>query len=131
MRPSRRGVMVEEIADRWRASEKAYEYVSTLKAPVILAGDFNMPTQSSIYRHHWSAMCNAFSMAGLGLGYTEWPTIRSWQFGIRIDHIVTGCSWRPVRCWVGPDLGSDHRPLLANLSATPASEPTRPCCLLA
>ena len=37
-------------------------------------------------------------------------------FGVRIDHVLTGDGWRCRRCWVGPDVGSDHLPLLADLS---------------
>jgi endonuclease/exonuclease/phosphatase (EEP) superfamily protein YafD len=83
---------------------------------LILAGDFNMPTESAIYRTFWAAYANAFSDAGWGFGYTEWPGMRRLPFGIRIDHILAGPGWHPLRCWVGPNIGSDHLPLIAELA---------------
>ena len=35
---------------------------------------------------------------------------------------ATHAHWRIDRCWVGPDVGSDHRPVLADLTLT-AGEP--------
>jgi endonuclease/exonuclease/phosphatase (EEP) superfamily protein YafD len=79
---------------------------------LLLAGDFNLTVEHPLYRHEWSSYANAFSEAGLGLGQTKFTRL----FGIRIDHILCGTGWRPVDCWVGPDVGSDHRPVLADLS---------------
>jgi endonuclease/exonuclease/phosphatase (EEP) superfamily protein YafD len=109
--------MVDQIALRRRAAEEVSERIGGLSEAVVVAGDFNMPTDSAIYRACWSSLSNAFSKAGLGFGYTEWPTVAGWRFGIRIDHILTGPGWRPQRCWVGPDVGSDHLPLLADIIA--------------
>jgi vancomycin resistance protein VanJ len=92
-------------------------WIGGLSEGVVVAGDFNMPTDSAIYRECWSNLSNAFSKSGFGFGYTEWPTVGGWRFGIRIDHILTGPRWRPQRCWVGPDVGSDHLPLLADVLA--------------
>jgi endonuclease/exonuclease/phosphatase (EEP) superfamily protein YafD len=78
----------------------------------VIAGDFNMPTDSDIYQLYWSSYTNAFSAAGLGFGYTKFTR---WH-GIRIDHILAGPGWRCRRSWVGPDVGSDHRPVLAELT---------------
>lgn len=77
----------------------------------IIAGDFNTPVESSIYRAHWGRWSNAWSEGGLGAGATKFTR---W-FSIRIDHIVHGAAWRTIRTEVGPDLGSDHRPLIARL----------------
>lgn len=116
--PSRSGLIDEEEDERRRQSEEAAEVVAAISAPVILAGDFNLPTDSTIYRRSWSQYRNAFSMSGFGFGQTMRPEVRGWQFGIRIDHILTGPDWRPRRCWVGPDVGSDHLPLIADLQWT-------------
>ena len=79
----------------------------------IVAGDFNLPLESAIYRRDWATLQNAFSAAGFGLGHTK----RSRWFGIRIDHVLAGSKSRIERCWIGPDVGSDHRPLVAELTA--------------
>lgn len=78
---------------------------------VLLAGDFNMPAESVIFRRLWSRYTDAFLAAGLGFGHTKFTR---W-FGVRIDHILAGPGWRIRRCWVGPDVGSDHRPLIADI----------------
>jgi len=115
IQPSRRARVTSEIAVRHQASEAASQWVNSLSQPVVLAGDFNMPTESAIYRQYWSGFRNAFSSCGLGFGYTEWPMTRFRLVGIRIDHVLTGRQWQPLRCWVGRDIGSDHLPLIADL----------------
>jgi endonuclease/exonuclease/phosphatase (EEP) superfamily protein YafD len=78
----------------------------------ILAGDFNLPRDSTIFRSELSGFSDAFTDAGLGYGltyYSQWTTIR-------IDHILMGKNWYCTRCWLGPDIGSPHRPLVADLS---------------
>jgi endonuclease/exonuclease/phosphatase (EEP) superfamily protein YafD len=101
----------DNIGLRARESEAASRWVQPVSGPIVIAGDFNMPTESTVYQRFWSSYSNAFSSAGLGFGYTKFT---GW-FGIRIDHVLTGPGWRCRRCWVGPDVGSDHRPVLADL----------------
>jgi endonuclease/exonuclease/phosphatase (EEP) superfamily protein YafD len=35
---------------------------------------------------------------------------------VRIDHILAGPGWRCRRCRVGPDAGSPHRPVIADMT---------------
>ena len=82
--------------------------------PVIIAGDFNMPVESAIYRRYWSGLTNAFDTKGLGFGFTkhEGSLLR-----LRIDHVLSAPKWFRVRgAWVGNDVGSDHRPMVADLT---------------
>jgi endonuclease/exonuclease/phosphatase (EEP) superfamily protein YafD len=122
VRPSRSGQLAEEIEDRWRDAEQATQCLEDSCGSKIIVGDLNVPPESAIYRRFWVGYHNAFSEAGLGFGYTEWPRMRKLRFGIRIDHILTTCDWRPRRCWVGPDVGSDHLPLIADLACVPANQ---------
>ena len=87
-------------------------------APVLAAGDFNMPPDDSTMVALRSAFRFAFEEGGWGYGYTR-PTRCPW---FRIDHILASPEWQVTRCWVGPDFGSDHLPLLADvvLPAGPA-----------
>jgi endonuclease/exonuclease/phosphatase (EEP) superfamily protein YafD len=101
---------------RRQKSGKVVDWINQFSHQVIIAGDFNMPVDSDIYHQTWSKYGNAFSTAGLGFGYTKTSDILGWQYGSRIDHILSGRSWRPCRCWIGPDVGSDHLPLVADLS---------------
>lgn len=112
----------EESRDRRRQSEAAVEMAGEIHEPLILAGDFNMPADSAVYRETWGRFDNAFSRGGLGFGHTERPGSFGWLFGVRIDHILSDAHWRPFRCWVGPDVGSDHRPLVADLAWKPSGK---------
>ncbi len=114
--PSRSGTVTDEIELRRRESEDVAKWVSGFAENAVIAGDFNMPSDSLIYRQSWPKYVNAFSVAGFGFGYTKKTEILGWQYQSRIDHVLAGPGWRPHRCWVGPDLGSDHLPLIAELA---------------
>ncbi|HUG28634.1 MAG TPA: endonuclease/exonuclease/phosphatase family protein [Gemmatimonadales bacterium] len=78
----------------------------------IIAGDFNMPVESRIYRRHWSGCANAFSRRGRGFGYTR--VLPKWS--ARIDHVlVCDPRWTVSRAFVGGDIGSDHLPVVVDL----------------
>jgi endonuclease/exonuclease/phosphatase (EEP) superfamily protein YafD len=82
---------------------------------IILAGDFNMPADSTIYQQTLAPLNNAFSISGLGFGWSYYVKLTV----TRIDHILTGDSWRPIKSWTGPPVGSPHRPLVADLEWIP------------
>lgn len=96
-------------------SEELSSWLSSFPEPKIIAGDFNMPIDSTIYRAYWSKYENAFSGTGFGFGHTKRTEINIFRYGSRIDHILTGPQWHCVRSWVGPAIGSDHLPLIADL----------------
>jgi endonuclease/exonuclease/phosphatase family metal-dependent hydrolase len=104
-------------------SEWASRLVGEVKGPVLVAGDFNTPVESRIYRSYWSELTNAFSEAGFGFGFTRFAR---W-LNVRIDHVLVDEHWRVRDAWVGPDVGSDHLPVLADLElkGQPAAEPQR------
>ncbi len=79
--------------------------------PMIVVGDFNLTIESTIYRRDWSDLANAFDVGGIGLGHT-W---RSRWHGARIDHVLTNRHATARRAFIGPDFGSDHRPMIADL----------------
>ncbi|MDR3637826.1 MAG: endonuclease/exonuclease/phosphatase family protein [Isosphaeraceae bacterium] len=79
--------------------------------PLVLAGDFNMPPDDSTMASLRTAYRFAFEDAGWGYGYTR-PSRTPW---FRIDHIATSPEWDIARCHVGPDFGSDHLPLIAEV----------------
>ncbi len=116
LRPSDGPILDAEIEQRRAESEDAHRFVRSFGSAPILAGDFNMPVDSAIYRRYWAELRDGFSAAGLGFGYTEWPRKSVGLVGVRIDHVLTGRGWRCRRCWVGPDVGSDHLPLLADVA---------------
>ena len=79
--------------------------------PVIIGGDFNMPSDDSTMAALRSSFRFAFEEGGRGYGYTR-PVNLPW---VRIDHILAGPQWYVVDCRVGPDFGSDHLPLYATV----------------
>lgn len=99
------------IEVRAAASRAARHWIDERGGNRIVVGDFNMPVESRIYRRTWSDLRNAFNDAGLGWGTTK----QTRWFGTRIDHILYSTPWRCRRAWVGPAMGSDHRPLIADL----------------
>jgi endonuclease/exonuclease/phosphatase (EEP) superfamily protein YafD len=102
-----RNELVREVGSR-----RMSRWIAEQSMAAIVAGDFNMPVESRIYRSHWSACGDAFSTVGHGFGWTRVLP----HFSIRIDHVLSCGGWRPLRAVVGPDLGSDHLPLIVDLA---------------
>lgn len=79
--------------------------------PAILAGDLNASP--------WSSAFAGLSERGLrrasGLAPT-WPAAAAGLTGIPIDHVLVSRQWRVVASRTGPNLGSDHLPVLATLA---------------
>lgn len=83
--------------------------------PVIVMGDFNLPVESAIYHEAWGDLTNVFGVGGFGVGWTK----RTRLLGVRIDHILVGRGVGVGRVRLGPAMGSDHRPLIADLRLEP------------
>lgn len=79
--------------------------------PTLVAGDFNTPAGSSLLEPLKQGFRDGFEQAGWGFGYT-WPSRLP---GLRIDQVYASPVWAFRRCWVGPDVGSDHLPIIAEL----------------
>jgi endonuclease/exonuclease/phosphatase family metal-dependent hydrolase len=105
------------IATRWEQSEFVARRTVGLEGPVLLAGDFNTPPESAIFRQVWADYADAFGTAGWGWGYT----FAGAHTQVRIDHVLMGKGWHCRRCEVGPHVGSPHRPVLAELTWTGAA----------
>ncbi len=104
-----------------QAEIEALVAMATSGGPVILLGDFNTTDQGDLYRLAADAgLVDAFRVAGWGLGLT-WPAA---PIGgrlalpplIRIDFVWHTAHFQAVRAWVGPGVGSDHLPVLAELA---------------
>jgi endonuclease/exonuclease/phosphatase (EEP) superfamily protein YafD len=96
---------------RSQASSAVRQFCGEDDANLVVAGDFNLPVESSIFYRNWSDLGSAFSQRGCGFGWTKYT---QWH-GVRIDHILFGRQWTCRHCHVCPDIGSDHRPLFAVL----------------
>jgi vancomycin resistance protein VanJ len=104
---------------RFRQSRFVAGESGRVAGPVLVVGDFNTPPESAIFRQVWSGYVNAFSETGWGWGYT----FRSRWTVVRIDHILLGGGGWATDSWVGPDIGSPHRPVLADANWAPGIHP--------
>jgi endonuclease/exonuclease/phosphatase (EEP) superfamily protein YafD len=59
---------------------------------------------------------NTFTERGFGFGYTKGHDIQLRVSYARIDHIFISEGWRTIFSHTGSSLGSDHRPMLADVS---------------
>jgi vancomycin resistance protein VanJ len=111
-------LMDANIAQRNHESEKARDHANKTSLPLVLAGDFNLPVESAIYRRWWSDYKDGFSETGFGYGHTKETPL----FGIRIDHVLYGPAWKVESFRVADGLpGFDHRPIVAELRLTEGS----------
>jgi endonuclease/exonuclease/phosphatase (EEP) superfamily protein YafD len=86
--------------------------------PVVVLGDFNQTP--------WGAGFSGW-LQGAGLREARprwrfsptWPSGSTLWAGIPIDHVLIGPSWRLSGFEVGPDIGSDHRPVIVTLWRAP------------
>jgi len=83
-------------------------------APLLVAGDFNLTPWSKYFSDALAQ--SGLHDAALGFGLTRsWPA----QFaplGIRIDHCLLSRHWQAKATTIGPSLGSDHLPLVADVT---------------
>ncbi len=103
--------LVANTAIRRHESDVALGWTRGGAAPVVVAGDFNLTAESAIFREVWGGFEDAFTVVGLGFGFTK----HSRLLRARIDHVLYGPGLRARRAWVGPEIGSDHHPLAADL----------------
>jgi len=77
------------------------------RAPSVVLGDFNASP--------WSSGLQAMQEDGFSRATRLAPTHSLWE-GLTIDHVLArDTQWRVAAAGVGPDVGSDHRPIWADL----------------
>jgi len=87
--------------------------------PLLVAGDFNITPWSSFYRQF--VRDSELSDADLGQRLqASWPSILG-PFGLRIDHCLHSEHWDVIATRTGPELGSDHLPVIVDLRLRAAS----------
>ncbi len=82
--------------------------------PIILVGDFNLAPWTPTFDRFQKA--TGLQRVGEGFGVTPtWYAKPIFPLGIVIDHGLVSQSLQTVDYSVGPDIGSDHRPILFTL----------------
>lgn len=92
-------------------SRRASRFVRDGPAPHLVAGDFNMPVESSLWHESWRRFHDAWDDAGLGFGWTR----NNGKIRVRIDHVLSESPWRAIHATVGDEPWSDHWPLIVDL----------------
>lgn len=97
--------------------------------PAVLLGDLNMTPRNPGYRRIVGhGLIDAFAARGEGRGFTfpvrlayrrhqpgERPSLVRTVPVLRYDYVWHTPDIEALACWVGPDVGSDHLPVLARL----------------
>ena len=83
--------------------------------PVIVVGDLNATPWSHAFRSLASTADLVDSSRGFGF-QPSWPGSLWYGFKIPIDHLLHSPELTTVERHIGPDLGSDHRPILVGLA---------------
>lgn len=92
--------------------------ISKQRKPAIVIGDLNATPWSPFFRDLLKVGGLKNTSQGLGI-YNSWPAWFSWA-GIPIDHCLVSSSWGVVNKQVGPQVESDHLPVMIDLQLTPA-----------
>ncbi len=108
---------------RNRQLRRLGEVASEQPAPVVLLGDFNSTSWSPAFSELVRTSGLRDTRQGLGVQPT-WPARREplrFMLRIPIDHCLTSVNIRVVDRRVGPEIGSDHFPVIADVALPLAS----------
>ncbi len=98
----------------WRNTE--LQIIQTMLAddlgPLILLGDFNASPWAYPMRRLTEGTSLYHAAHGFGIG----PTWYYLLFGAPLDHILVSSTWRALLYDVNDDVGSDHYPVMADLT---------------
>ncbi|MEM7301469.1 MAG: endonuclease/exonuclease/phosphatase family protein [Pseudomonadota bacterium] len=98
---------------QWNDVDRLSQKLRNLTGPIILAGDFNaVPWSKTVERLAMASKTEV--IAGLRFTYFRYVTKRIGILGLPIDHVLIpkGAS---AKVRLGPDLGSDHLPVIATI----------------
>ncbi len=88
-------------------------YVSRLPKPVLVIGDLNITMWSPFYQRFVGTAGLDNARSGFGILPT-WPTFFPLLY-IPIDHCLISPEIQVLKIRTGPDVGSDHLPLVTDL----------------
>jgi endonuclease/exonuclease/phosphatase (EEP) superfamily protein YafD len=104
--------LIAKNGQRLIEARLAREWVDASSSPLrIVAGDFNTPVESQLFRDHWRGFRDCHSAAGWGFGFTK----HTRRIGTRIDHVLAGPGLECLSTRVGARRGGDHAPLVVEI----------------
>lgn len=106
--------------ERDRAVDGLLDLADRTEGALVLAGDFNMTPWSRAHEWMTTDLVDAHRASGWGFGHTYPAVLRFVLPGlplplVRIDYIFHSADLGARRFHVGPDGGSDHLPIVAEL----------------
>ena len=101
---------VEQV--RRLEAEAVVAWLAQTPGPCIVAGDFNTPPQTAVYRKLAAAATDAFAVCGAGWGYT-YP--RGCPV-VRLDYVFCGSGVTPTAVHAVSGGVSDHRLVVADVA---------------
>lgn len=119
-----RPLTVASIHLRWpypfgqvRQINRLEPYLKALPRPVLIGGDFNAATWShAVDRIEQAADVKSVGGLRFTLHKLPFPSAPSWtSVGLPIDHVLLPRGMTPNIVDLGPDVGSDHLPVVARL----------------
>lgn len=113
---------------RWRTQNEALADIGAraraAAGAIVVAGDFNLTPWSPRFRAFQREAGLALTRVG-GVWPHTWPAASGWFYGgaifrgLPIDHVLVGRRFAVIRVQRGPDIGSDHYPLIVDLGLPP------------
>lgn len=106
------GAWAEE--QQWKHMAALSHHVRALPGPIVFAGDFNATPWSRIFRRviGTTGLCDSRA----GFGYQGSYPASSAIVRIPIDHVLVSCDVGVANREIGPDIGSDHLPVIVDLT---------------
>jgi endonuclease/exonuclease/phosphatase (EEP) superfamily protein YafD len=89
-----------------------------LHEPALLLCDCNLTDTSQAYARLATFMADSFREAGWGFGHSSFSRRPPFQ-AQRLDYVWHSDQLAALEAAVGPDGGSDHRPVIARLALRP------------
>jgi endonuclease/exonuclease/phosphatase (EEP) superfamily protein YafD len=89
-------------------------YIAQREQPCILLGDLNTTSWSPYFRDFMRMSSLRDSREGFGIQPT-WPSDKP-LFMVPIDHVLVSEGINIHKRFTGPDIGSDHRPVIVDFS---------------
>lgn len=84
---------------------------------VVVTGDLNISPWSPVFQEFLKRSNLYDTQRGFGV-QPSWM-VDSFVFAIPIDHVLVSPKFRVINRQIGPDIGSDHRPVIVDLTLTP------------
>jgi endonuclease/exonuclease/phosphatase (EEP) superfamily protein YafD len=98
---------------RGRQYVKLAEYIRALDMPVLIVGDFNSTVWQKDFRQFTADSRLSNSIDKFGMQPT-WPTILPRFLRLQIDHVFYSKGINLINKTVGPNIGSDHLPVISD-----------------